>query len=108
MKGNNIEKINAKISKEESKLSALKLRKDEIMRDIQKTEKTLENLRSEVQLEEMKNFLVLVKNNNMTVSDIQTAMINKDFLTLQEKIEQTIEENSTSEYTQTNDEGDLM
>ena len=108
MKGNNIEKINAKISKEESKLSALKLRKDEIMRDIQKTEKALENLRSEVQLEEMKNFLVLVKNNNMTVSDIQTAMINKDFLTLQEKIEQTIEENSTSEYTQTNDEGDLM
>lgn len=108
MKGNNIEKINAKISKEESKLSALKLRKDEIMRDIQKTEKTLENLRSEVQLEEMKNFLVLVKNNNMTVSDIQTAMINKDFLTLQEKIEQTIEENSTSEYTQANDEGDLM
>lgn len=109
MKGNKLEKIKAKISKEESRLSALKLRKDEILRDIAKSEKMLENLKADIQLEEMKNLLEAARANNVLVSDIKAAIINKDFLSLQEKIEQEIEENipvdgSTEEVTDYGDD----
>lgn len=101
-----LEKLETKIQKEQARLEAMYNRKEELIKDISKQEKLLENLRSEAKVQELKDLGSLASGMNISIAELMTAIKNGDFYGLQEKIESIAAANETAEQEQENKEND--
>lgn len=101
----NLEKLDTKIQREESKLQALTLRKAEILKDIARTEKTIADLKSERKAAELGGLGAIAENMGITISELVDAMKTGNFYDLQEKIENSVKNAETSDEADTDNNG---
>lgn len=94
---NTVEKIDIKIQREESKLEALLLRKDEILKDIAKSEKALANLRAERKTAELGELGAIADMRGFSIPELVAALQSGNFYDLQEKLEANIASGETEE-----------
>lgn len=87
MANTTVDKIDVKISREQSKLDALLLRKEEILKDIAKSEKALANLKAERKTAELSELGAVADANGFSISELFAAIQSGNFYDLQEKIE---------------------
>ena len=87
----NIEKIEVRIEREETKLKSYLQRKQELESQIQEVKKIIEDLKAEVKVEKMTHADNVASGFGITPEDYELALITGDFSIIQEKRQKALE-----------------
>lgn len=87
----NIEKIEVRIEREETKLKSQLQRKQELESQIKETQKRIEDLKAEVQYKKMSHASNVASEFDVTPEDWELAMVTGDFSIIQEKRQKALE-----------------